>query len=197
MLLMTVFTEISVKLLVKQCMKVWIETERLILREILPSDIGGMYELYTDPLVFQYLGEEPFVEVKQAEETIEFIRKQYIDNGTGRLAVIKKDTNEFIGWAGLKYVTGIYNNQTSYYEAGYRFIHKHWGKGYATEAAHASLAYGFNELRLHAIYAMADSGNKASRMVLEKIGMRYLEKFDLEGHAHDWFEITRTEWVKS
>lgn len=69
-------------------------------------------------------------------------------------------------------------------------------KGYATEAARASLNYGFNELKLNEIYAMADSDNAASRLVLEKTGMRYLEKFDLEGYAHDWFEITRTEWEK-
>lgn len=177
-------------------MKILAETTRLILREILWSDTNAMYEMYADPLVFQYLGEEPFVEVKQAEQIIEFIRKQYSNNGTGRLAVIKKDTNEFIGWAGLKYVNGSYNNKTDYYEVGYRFIQKYWGKGYATEAARASVDYGFNELKLNEIYAMADSDNKASRGVLEKIGLRYLEKFDLEGVDHDWFIITRTDWEK-
>lgn len=177
-------------------MKVLAETERLILREILRSDTNAMYELYADPLVFQYLGEEPFVDIKQAEQIIEFIRKQYIDHGTGRLAVLKKGSNEFIGWAGLKYVTGSYNNKTSYYEVGYRFIQKHWGKGYATEAARASLDYGFIELKLNEIYAMADSGNTSSRGVLEKIGLHYLETFDLKGIDHDWFVITRTDWER-
>lgn len=177
-------------------MNILAETSRLVLRELVRSDTDGMYELYTDPLVLQYLDEKPFTDIKQAEEAIEFIRKQYIDNGTGRLAVLKKDTNEFIGWAGLKYVTGSYNNHSHYYEVGYRFIQRYWGKGYATEAAQASLDFGFNKLKLHEIYAMADSGNVSSRMVLEKIGMHDLEKFDLEGHEHDWFKITRTQWEK-
>lgn len=177
-------------------MKILAETSRLVLRELLWSDTEGMYEMYTDPLVLQYLDEKPFTDIKQAEEAIEFIRKQYIDNRTGRLAVLKKDTNEFIGWAGLKYVTGSYNNHSNYYEVGYRFIQRYWGKGYATEAAQASLDFGFNELKLHEIYAMADSGNVSSRIVLEKIGMHYLEKFDLAGHEHDWFKITRMQWEK-
>jgi ribosomal-protein-alanine N-acetyltransferase len=175
-------------------MNILAETDRLILREILSSDTSSMYKMYTDPLVLQYLGEKPFFHVQQAEEVIEFIRAQYIANGTGRLAVIKKDTNEFIGWAGLKYVTGSYNDHTNYYEVGYRFIQKYWGKGYATEAARASIEYGFSELMPDKIYAMADSGNKASRVVLEKVGMRYVEKFDLGGIDHDWFEISRTDW---
>jgi len=177
-------------------MKIFAETDRLILREILLSDKNGMYELDTDPLVHKYLGNQPVVSMEQTEEAIEFIRKQYLDNGTGRLAVIKKDTNEFIGWAGLKLVRGSYNNHTNYYEVGYRFIQRHWGKGYATEAARASLDYGFVELRLNEIYAIADAGNTASRVVLEKIGLRYIEKFDLDGDIHDWFEITRAEWAK-
>ncbi|MBB5638760.1 RimJ/RimL family protein N-acetyltransferase [Pedobacter cryoconitis] len=175
-------------------MKVFAETDRLILREILLSDKDGMYELDNDPLVHKYLGNQPVSSITQTEEAIAFIRKQYIDNGTGRLAVIKKDTAEFIGWAGLKLVRGSYNNHTNYYEVGYRFIQRFWGKGYATEAAQASLDYGFDGLKLHEIYAMADTGNTASKIVLEKIGLRYIEKFDLDGDEHDWFKITREEW---
>lgn len=177
-------------------MKIFAETERLILREILLSDKDGMYELDTDPLVHKYIGNQPVVSMEQTEEAIAFIRKQYIDNGTGRLAVIKKDTNEFIGWAGLKLVRGSCNNHTNYYEVGYRFIQRYWGKGYATEAARASLDYGFEELKLNEIYAWADAGNTASRAVLEKTGLRFIEKFDLDGDEQDWFEITRTQWAK-
>ena len=178
-------------------MKIFAETDRLILRELLLSDKNGMYELDTDPLVHKYLGNQPVVSMEQTEEAIDFIRQQYADHGTGRLAVIKKDTNEFIGWAGLKLVKGSYNNHTNYYEVGYRFIQRYWGKGYATEAAQASIDYGFEGLKLHEIYAWADAGNKASRAVLEKIGLRYIEKFDLDGDEQDWFEITRAEWLKS
>ncbi|KIO78483.1 GNAT family acetyltransferase [Pedobacter lusitanus] len=177
-------------------MKIFAETDRLILREILPSDKNGMYELDTDPLVHRYLGNQPVTTMEQVEEVIEFIRQQYLDNGTGRLAVVEKYKNEFIGWAGLKLVRGMYNNHSNYYEVGYRFIRKYWGMGYATEAARASLEYGFEGLQLNEIYAMAETENTASRHVLEKVGLRYIEKFDLEGDEHDWFKITREEWGK-
>lgn len=177
-------------------MKIFAETDRLILRELLCSDKNGMYELDTDPLVHKYLGNQPVVHMEQTEEVIALIRKQYADNGTGRLAVVKKDTNEFIGWSGLKLVRDSYNNHTNYYEVGYRFIQRYWGKGYATEAALASIDYGFEGLKLNEIYAWAAAGNIASRGVLEKTGLRYIEKFNLDGEAQDWFKITRLEWEK-
>ncbi|QNK63642.1 GNAT family N-acetyltransferase [Pedobacter sp. PAMC26386] len=177
-------------------MEILAETERLILRELLLTDKHGMYELDTDPLVHQYIYNQQIDSLDQAEEMIRFIRQQYAENGTGRLAIVNKDTNEFMGWAGLKLVRGTYNNYSNYYEVGYRLIHKYWGKGYATEAAHASLDYGFTGLKIDKIYAMAAIENEASKNVLEKIGMRYIETFDLDGEEHNWFEITVKEWKK-
>jgi [ribosomal protein S5]-alanine N-acetyltransferase len=83
------------------------------------------------------------------------------------------------------------NGHSNFYELGYRFMQKYWGKGYATEAAKAMIDYGFNEMGLTEIYAMTDIDNKASRHVLEKCGMSYIEDFDLEGGACAWFRIVR------
>jgi len=175
-------------------MKIFAETERLILREIVAADKYGMYELDTDPLVHKYLGNQPVTSMEQVEEAIEFIRNQYVTNGTGRLAIVEKETSSFIGWAGLKLMKVNYNNHVNYYDVGYRLIRKYWGRGFATEAAKASLDYGFEGLNLDKIYAIADVKNTASRSVLEKIGLRCTSQFDLEGDEHDWFEITREEW---
>lgn len=86
-------------------MKIFAETERLILREILPTDIEGLFELDSDPEVHKYLGNKPVKDKKQIAEIINFIRQQYIDNGIGRWAIIDKETNHFMGWTGLKFVT--------------------------------------------------------------------------------------------
>lgn len=91
-------------------MKIFAETERLILREILPSDIDGMFELDSDPEVHKYLGNKPVTTREQISDAINFIRQQYIDNGIGRWAIIDKKTNDFIGWTGLKFVTELTNN---------------------------------------------------------------------------------------
>ena len=88
-------------------MKIFAETERLILREILPTDVEGMYQLDADPEVHKYLGNKPVTNREQTVEVINFIRQQYIDNGIGRWIIIDKKSNEFLGWTGLKLVTDV------------------------------------------------------------------------------------------
>src|ERR1035437_6707591 len=134
-------------------MKIFTETERLILREILPSDDKGMFELDSDKEVHKFLGNKPVQNIEQSRQVIEFIGQQYLTNGIGRWAIIEKSTNNFLGWTGLKLVKEEINNHTDYYDLGYRLIKKYWGKGFATESAKASLDYGFNILQLTDIYA--------------------------------------------
>src|SRR5690606_25147557 len=119
-------------------MEIFVETKRLILREILPTDIDGFFELDADPEVHRYLGNKPVKNKQQVVDVINFIRQQYLDNGIGRWAMIEKETNNFIGWAGLKLEKIKINNHINYYDLGYRLIRKHWGKGFATEGATAS-----------------------------------------------------------
>lgn len=172
-------------------MEIFAETERLILREILPSDRNALFAIDSDPDVNIYLGNNPVKNIEQTDDLIEFIRKQYVDNGIGRWAMIEKSTNNFIGWAGLKLVRELTNNHINYYDLGYRLNKNYWGKGFATEAAKASLNYGFNTLNLNEIYAIADSENVASKNVIEKVGLKYMETFTYCNTNHDWFEIQK------
>ena len=174
-------------------MEIFVETERLILREIIPEDRNGLFAIDSDPDVNIYLGRNPVENIEQSDDLIKFIRKQYIDNGIGRWAMIEKNTNNFIGWTGLKLVRELTNNHIDYYDLGYRLNKNYWGKGFATEAAKASLQYGFNTLDLNEIYAIADSQNVASRNVIEKVGLKYIETFTNGDTDHDWFEIQKPQ----
>lgn len=69
-------------------MKFYIETERLILRDILPTDEEAFFEMDSNPEVHKYLGNKPTTNILQTREMIENINQQYIDNGIGRWAVI-------------------------------------------------------------------------------------------------------------
>ena len=69
-------------------MKIFAETERLLLREIQLTDVAGFFELDSDPEVHRYLGSAPVQNNQQIVEAIQFIRNQYINNGIGRWAVI-------------------------------------------------------------------------------------------------------------
>ena len=77
----------------------------MILRNIQLSDIEGMFELDSDPEVHKYLGNKPYTTKSQTEENINSIIKEYEDFGIGRWAIADKQTNEFIGWSGLKFNT--------------------------------------------------------------------------------------------
>lgn len=172
-------------------MKIFAETERLILREILPTDVDGFFDMDSDPDVHIYLGNQPLQTKEQAAAAIQFIRQQYIDNGIGRWAVIDKRTNEFLGWAGLKLITEPINNHNNFLDLGYRLIKKYWGKGFASEAAAASLAYAFNELHANKVYAHADSKNVASNKILTKTGLTFIEAFVHQDITCNWYEIDK------
>ncbi len=175
-------------------MKVFAETERCILREILPEDVEGMYDLDSNPEVHRYLGNKPITDKEQAVVMINFIKQQYVEDGIGRWAVVDKNTHEFMGWTGLKYIKDEINHHINFYDIGYRFRKKYWGKGIATETAQASLKYAFDELGLNEVYALADVDNVGSNKVLKKIGLRFIEEFDFEGTPHNWYKILRTEF---
>lgn len=176
-------------------MKIFAETERLILRELIASDDQGMFELDSDPDVHLYLGNKPVISIEQCREVIKFIQSQYRDFGIGRWAVIEKSSENFIGWCGLKYMTAETNQHINFYDIGYRFIKSAWGKGYATESALAVLNYGFETLKLKEIYGMADAGNAGSDKVLRKIGLTYIEQFDYDGTLHNWYKIDRERYL--
>jgi RimJ/RimL family protein N-acetyltransferase len=125
-------------------MEIVTETERLIIREILPTDVDEMYKLHSDPEVNRFVKDETIKSKKQIIDIINFVRKQYVEYGFGRWAMISKETGEFIGWTGLEFVTKEINNHINYYDLGYRLIKKFWGVGFATESAVASLDYAFN-----------------------------------------------------
>ena len=178
-------------------MKIFAETERHILREILPSDIDGMFELDSDPEVHKYLGNKPVNDRAQISNVINFIRQQYIDNGIGRWAIIDKKTNEFIGWTGLKFVTDLTNNHQNYYDVGYRLIRKYWGQGIATETAIVSLDYAFNILKVEEVFAAASCENVGSNKILQKIGLNLIETFFHEDIECNWYKIDKNDYEKN
>ncbi|MCB0431322.1 MAG: GNAT family N-acetyltransferase [Flavobacteriales bacterium] len=174
-------------------MKTILETERFLFRELTPDDADGMFELDADPEVHRYLGNKPIQSREQAIATIEFICKQYTDNGIGRWAVEDKASGDFLGWAGLKLQQEPINNHTNYYDLGYRLLRKHWGKGVAFECAVASLKYGFDVLGVDAIYAAAHVENIASNKVLTKVGLTFIETFVYDGMTCNWYGFERKE----
>ncbi|HKR05112.1 MAG TPA: GNAT family N-acetyltransferase [Bacteroidia bacterium] len=144
-----------------------IETERLALREFKLSDANEMFLLNADYDVIKYTGDAPFKSIEEAE-TLIINYDQYKKYKMGRFTLLLKETGEYLGWCGLKYLEDAKET-----DIGFRLHKKQWGRGYATEAAAACLQYGFEELKLKKIIGRALKANIASIHVLEKIGMQY------------------------
>ena len=173
-------------------MSIIIQTERLLLREILKSDLEGMFALDNNPNVHKYLGKNPILTIDKSLEYINNIQKQYVENDIGRYAVILKETGGFIGWCGIKYITESENGHVNFYEIGYRFIEAFWGKGYGYELAKAWLDYGFNSIKIKTIYASAHVDNKGSRHILEKLGMQTKNEFEWNKFPCIWYELNNS-----
>ncbi|KFC20400.1 GNAT family N-acetyltransferase [Chryseobacterium sp. FH1] len=172
-------------------MKLPIITERLILRKLTKDDVDNIFLLDSNPDVMKYVGVPPSISKEQSEKMIENILNQYEKNGTGRLAVIEKETNKFIGWSGIKLLTEEVNGFKNIYELGYRFLPEFWGKGYATESAKASLDLGFNQLNADKIYAYADVENQSSNSILTKLGFENKGEFLDNGDNCYWYELEK------
>lgn len=152
-----------------------LETERLYLREFTIADTQNLIDLNSDPEVTRYTGDGPVKDLDEAKTLLTDIILPQYKNKIGRWAVHLKSTDEFIGWCGIKYL-----EELKEFDLGYRFFKKHWGKGYATEAAKAVMSYGINVLKLNEIVARASVDNHNSIKVLEKVGLKFRE----EGFEH-------------
>ncbi|MCT4629126.1 GNAT family N-acetyltransferase [Winogradskyella sp.] len=169
-------------------MNIHIETKRLILRPVTIDDAQDFFELDSNPKVHEFLGKNPVTSIEQSKAIIKNILQQYEEFNLGRLAVIKKDTNEFLGWSGLKYEC-VVRKEFNYYDIGYRFKEKHWGNGYATESAIASLDHGFKELKLKEISGAAEANHTVSNVILKKIGLIPSGTFKFDGELCNWYTL--------
>ena len=159
-------------------MNLILETNRLMLRPLELSDAEDMFAMDRNPEIHRYLWQKPTQTIEESIKIIDYVLSQYKTNKIGRFATILKDTNEFIGWTGIKFVTEQpENGNINFYDYGYRLNEKFWGKGYATEASIAWLEYGFNEMKIEKMNAYTHAENQASNHILEKIGMSLIEKY--------------------
>jgi ribosomal-protein-alanine N-acetyltransferase len=111
---------------------------------------------------------QPQTNRAEAESWVKLVSSRWETEKIGFCAVIEKASNLFVGWCGLWRL-----KETGETEAGYALIKDFRGLGYAREAAEAFLSYGFETLDLKEIVAVARPENRASRRVMEKLGMSY------------------------
>jgi RimJ/RimL family protein N-acetyltransferase len=159
-----------------------LETDRLILRRLVPDDLDDLYALYRDPEIRHYFPEGTLTYEETKEELEWFLNGHPERPELGLWATIRKGTDRFIGRCGLLPWT---IEQRSEVEVAYLLAKEYWGHGLGTEAAQAIVHYGFEQLRLPRLICMIDPQNQASAKVARNIGMTLeRETFDEQGRFH-------------
>jgi [ribosomal protein S5]-alanine N-acetyltransferase len=154
-----------------------LETERLVLREVVEDDAAFMLELLNSPGFLENIGDRGVRDEDQARAFIEErMRASYRDHGFGLWATVQKSDNAPVGLAGLVKREGL---ETP--DVGYAFLQIVWGRGYAQEAAAAVLAHAQGRLGIPKLAAITSPENFASMAVLRKIGFTFHGMIELPG----------------
>jgi ribosomal-protein-alanine N-acetyltransferase len=167
-----------------------LETDRLILRQFKKNDIEEVFALRSDREMMRFIREP-----QDREETanwLKLVSSRWADEKIGFCAVVEKTTEKLIGWCGLWLL-----KETQEIEIGYAIAKRFWGKGFAVEAAEKFLEYGFSELNLEKIAAVAYPENTASRRVMEKLGMQFDYIGEFYGRDLVHYSISRKSWLES
>ena len=157
-------------------------TERLMLRAPTIEDDNAWDAIYRDAEEVWYGAPRSSPEENRAK--LERQLTHFEKYGFG-MCTVELD-GETIGAAGLQHL-----ESGPEIEVGYRFLKQHWGNGYATESALASLDWGFDDLGLERIVAVALETNLASRRVLQKCGMAEIGMTHVYGLEHVKYELAR------
>ena len=146
-----------------------IETSRLRLRELTVDDAEFVCRLVNEPSFLTNIGD-------RGVRTPEDARRYILDGpwtrqrkpGYAQFLIELKETGTPIGVCGL-----LYRETLDLSDVGFALVPEHWGKGHATEAASAVMAYGRSTLGIERIVGLTSADNLASIKVLEKLGLSF------------------------
>ena len=184
-------------------MEIFLETERLVLRQFTEDDVDILVELDGDPDVMHFVtGGRPTPRHEIETEVLpEFLDYYERSGGYGFWAAIEKSSGRFLGWFHFRPAQDAPPNEV---ELGYRLHKAAWGNGYATEGSRALIDKGFTEHGVERVVAFTMVVHVASRRVLEKAGLRYVRTFyepwpypipgDEKGDVE--YALLRSEWAE-
>ena len=154
-------------------MKVFFETEHLLVRELEPEDADRMYENHAEEKVKKWFPNESYADLEEAKGAIRFFSDCVEgDHLPFVLAIQLKETGELIGDTGVSEVDG----QPEAVEIGYQICEKYSGRGLATEALKAMTGFSFAKFGATVSYGRVVHGNGASARVLEKAGYIFVNE---------------------
>lgn len=179
-----------------------IETPRVRLRPQVESDAEAFFPHVSDPQLSQYVSWAAHTTI---DETREWLREtgELIEKGGDMVWTLEHEGVPCgcIGLHGIRW--GVRAVRFDKAEMGYWLAKSQWGKGLMTEAATEVTRWAFETLGLHKVTIGCFEQNAGSRRVIEKVGFRYLCRYeedvwrDGRWHAHLRYELTSGEWADS
>jgi RimJ/RimL family protein N-acetyltransferase len=154
-----------------------LRTPRLVLRQWRPGDFESFAALNADPEVMRFFP-APMTR-EESDALAQRAERDIAERGWGLWAVEVEGSAPFIGFVGLA-EPSFDAHFTPAVEAGWRLSRDQWGNGYATEAARAAVAFGFDELGLEEIVSFTPVANEPSRGVMERLGMTHEPQDDFD-----------------
>lgn len=145
-----------------------LETDRLILREMSPSDVNALLRHFGNPEVIKFIDMQPIKTIEQANEWLKWMGGFFAARDGLRWGITLKEANVFIGSCGLHY----WNREAHYAEIGCDVVHQYWGHGYGQEAMRSLIEFGWEHMKLNRIEADVVQGNQRSLHVLKKLGFK-------------------------
>ncbi len=147
-----------------------LETDRLVLRRLLPGDLPALYALYRDPVVRRYFPDGTRTLDETREELEWFLEGHPRHPELGLWATVERATGAFVGRCGLLPWT---IGGAPEVEVAYLIDPRRWGEGFATEAARAIVRHAHGALGHERLIALIDPANTASVRVATKVGLRF------------------------
>jgi ribosomal-protein-alanine N-acetyltransferase len=151
-------------------------TNNLTLRTFSSSDDRVLHQILKGPDTLKYFPTPSAPSLEQVQTMIDRILHHWQTHQYGLWAVELRDTAQLIGRCGLQYIA-----ETDEVEIDFILDRSQWGHGFATEAGQASLHYGFHNLGLEQIIGIVHPDNIASRRVLEKLQLHFVEETEYFG----------------
>lgn len=168
------------------------ETERLIVKKLVPEDLPWLIELRTPDAVNRYMGGPELQNPEALAARLPFYLECHEKYGFGFSTMTLKITGEMIGTSGLQPL-----GDTGEIEVGYNLAEKYWRQGFGYECAYAWLKYGFEVAGLDRIVAVAHPENRGSWRIMEKCGMRYERNVFHYGMECVYYAIESSEFARS
>lgn len=169
-----------------------LETPHLILRPFTEEDIDRFHSILGEDDMLHYFPKTDPPPWDKVKTMVLGILKHWEERGYGLWAVEPRSQRVLMGRCGLQYLP-----DTDEIEVDGLLSRAVWNKGFATEAAKASLRYGFHELKLDFVVGIVHPENMASRRVLEKIGMTLSERKQYFGMDCYRYVIERDRYLKT